>query len=394
MNQTYEAVDSQPRPVSYINPCVTRDGCIDEENYETLTDIQTEFNNIYERLPTTGGDTLQPTQSETNDLKLKKKDYAGPFDENEIRRIKQDLRKTKVSVIILASFVAVFLIISLAAVALAVTIPIRNTAESQPKASGPQAIVSTDNSFTEGMEIRAELRKLEETFNATIRRLSGEHSELMDQTHRNYSSALSKLEDLRNDFLFHANMLHHMIQQTTNQSNATSLVNQIVTLQDQSQQAQSKIMQAEGHIDNLMLAQSNLQNNISATQSNLTQVQHQIGNVQTQLTTTEREVESVDNQVTALQGQLTTIQTNVTTLNTQMSSLRQQFIATQTNITMVNSQAASLQASLNNHLSTPVQPYRNCHQNTTSCFVSRLLNNNRRLLCNTPLLHANITVGE
>ena len=95
MNETYEAVDSQPRPVSYLNPCIIRDSCIDEENYETLTDVQTQFSNIYERLPTAGGDTLQPTRSEKNDLPLKKKDNAGSFDENEIKKIKQDLREDK-----------------------------------------------------------------------------------------------------------------------------------------------------------------------------------------------------------------------------------------------------------------------------------------------------------
>ena len=399
MNETYDNVDSQPRPVLYLNPCVIKDSCIDEENYETLTDVQTQFNNIYECLPAAGGDTLQPTQSEEQDLPLKKKDNAGPFDENEIKKIKRDLRKTKVSVIILASFVVVFLVVSLVAVALAVTIPLQNRAESQPKVNGPQAIVSPDNPSTQGMDdntqqIKAQLRKLEETLNATIRRLSGEHSELADQTHRNYSNVLSKLEDLRNDFISHADKLHHMIQQTTNQSNATSLVNQVVILQNQSQQSQHKIMQVEGHIGDLMLGQNNLQKNLNATQNNLTLVRYQISNVQNQLSTAQSEVESVDNGVTELQGQLTTIQTNVTTLYTQMNSLRQQFTTAQTNVAMVSSQATSLQATLNNHLSSPIQLYSNCRQDTTSCSVSTLLNDERRLLCSTPSLSANITVGQ
>ena len=70
LNQTYEAVDSQSRPVSYINPCIIRNSCTDEENYETLTEVQTQFNNIYEHLPNAGGDTLQRTTNETSDLKL------------------------------------------------------------------------------------------------------------------------------------------------------------------------------------------------------------------------------------------------------------------------------------------------------------------------------------
>ena len=57
-------------------------------------------------------------------------------------KIKQDLRKTKVSVIILAVFVVLLLVISLIAVALAVTIPQRVSTENLSETNGPQAVIA------------------------------------------------------------------------------------------------------------------------------------------------------------------------------------------------------------------------------------------------------------
>jgi predicted nucleic acid-binding Zn-ribbon protein len=407
MNQTYEAVDSQPRPVSYLNPCAIRESSIDEENYETLTEVQTQFNNIYEQLPTAGGDgdALQPHDktNETNDLKIKKQNNADVIDESEIMKIKKDLKKTKISVTILALFVIALLVISLIAVALAVTIPQRTSIENQAEADGPQAVIAPNNPSTQELDtstrqmitdLTAELLKLQDTVNATRRRLISEQSDLLAQTRQNFSDIGSQLGNVRSVYALQSNQLHHLIRQITNQSNATSLVNQVITLQDRSQQMQSKITEAEGHIHDLMLMQSNLQKNFNATQNNLTQVRHQISNVQNQLGINQREVGAVGDRVTAVQDQLTTTRANITSLNGQTNLIRQQLTTTQTNIAAVRSQASSLQTSLNNHLSSSMQPYQNCHQDTQSCSVSNLTNDNRRLYCNTHALNANVTVSQ
>ena len=214
----------------------------------------------------------------------------------------------------------------------------------------------------------------------------------------NISSELQKLQDtvtaLSNDFTSHIDQLQRLSQQITDQFNVTSLANQVLGLHNQSQLMQSRIMQVEGNIGDLILVQSNLQRNLNATQSNLTQVRHEIGNVQNQLNTTGDKLELVNERATVLQGQLTTTQANMTTLNMQVNTLRQQLTTTESNLTLVSSQAANIQASLNNHLRSPIELYQNCRQDTTSCSVSILANNNRRLYCNTPSLNATVTVRQ
>ena len=403
LNQTYEGIDSQPRPVSYINPCAVRNSCIDEENYETLAEVQTQFDNIYEQLPTAERDTLQHKTNENNDLKVKEKENAPIIDEREIVKIKKDLRKTKVSVIILTLFVIALLVISLIAVALAVTIPQRTSTENQLGSHGPQAVVAPDDPSSQGLDtstqqmisdLTSELKQLQDTVNATIRNLISEHRDFMVQTRQNVSDIGSQLGNLRSAYATQSNQLHHLTQQITNQSNATSLINQVIALQDQSREMQSKITEAEGRIDNLMLMQSDLQKNFNATQNNLTQVRHQISIVQNQLSTNQRELGAVDDRVRAVQDQLTTTRANITSLNGQISLIQQQLTTTQTNIAAVRNQASSLQISLNNHLSSSIQPYRNCRQDISSCSVTTLINSNRRLLCNTPAVNANVTVSQ
>ena len=401
LNQMYEDVSSQPRPVSYVNPCAVRNSCIDEENYETLTEVQTQFDNIYEQLPTAERDTLQRKIDGKDDLKVKEKENTPVIDKREIVKIKQDLRKTKVSMIILALFVVVLLVISLIAVALAVTIPQRTSTENQLGSDGPQAVVAhgpddRSNQDTRQMisNLKSELQKLQNTVNATVRRLISEQGDLMARIRQNFSDIGLQLENLRSAYATQSNQLQHLTQQITDQSNATSLINQVIVLQDGSQEMQSKITEAEGQIDDLLLMQSNLQRNFSTTRNNLTQVRHQISMVENQLGTNQQEVRAVDDRVRAVQDQLITTRANITSLNGQTNVISQQLSTTQTNIAAVRNQASSLQTSLNNHLSSSIQPYRNCYQNTTSCLVTNLLNNNRRLLCTTPRMNANVTVSQ
>ena len=403
LNQTYEAVDSRPRPESYVNPCAIRDtsSCyINEENYETLTEVQTQFN-IYEHLPNAGENTLQNTTNETNDIKLKKEGNTCIIEDKEMMKIKQDLRKTKVSVIILALFVVLLLVISLIAVALAVTIPQRVSTENLSETNGPQAVIapepenpSIQSTRKMVMDLSSELQELQDTVNATFRSLTSQQNELMELARQNISDVVSQLGALRNIFSSHSDQLHDLIQQITNHSNTTSLVNQVTILQDQSQQMQSKIMQAEGQIVHLMLTQSNLQMNVNVTQGNLTQLRHLISNVQNQLGTNQRGIEAVDDKVTAIRYQLTTTQTNLTSLYGEMNYAQQQLITTRMNVAHIRNQTSSLQTALNNHLSSSIDLYQNCHQNTTSCPVSNPTNNRRRLLCDTPALNANVTVSQ
>ena len=403
LNQTYEAVDSRPRPESYVNPCDIRDtsSCyVNEENYETLTEVQTQFN-IYEHLPNAEENTLQNKTNETNDIKLKREGNTCIIEDKEMMKIKQDLRKTKVSVIILAVFVVLLLVISLIAVALAVTIPQRVSTENLSETNGPQAVIapgpenpSIQSTRTMLMGLSSELQELQDTVNATFRSLTSQQNELMEQARQNISDVVSQLGTLRNIFTSHSDRLHNLIQLITNHSNTTSLVNQVTTLQNQSQQMQSKIMQAEGQIADLMLTQSNLQMNVNVTQGNLTQLRHLISNVQNQLSTNQREVEAVDNKVTAIRYQLTTTQTNLTALYGEMNYAQQLLITTQRNVAHVRNQTSSLQTSLNYHLSSSIDLYRNCHQNIVSCSVSRLINDDRRLFCSTPTLNANVTVSQ
>ena len=383
LNQTYEDVNSQSRPVSYINPCVIRNSCIDEENYETLTEVQTQFDNIYEQLPTAERDTLQRKTDGKDDLKVKEKENTPVLDEREIVKIKQDLRKTKVSVIILTLFVVALLVISLVAVALAVTIPQRTSTENQLGSEGPQAVVAPgpEDRSSQGTrqmisDLTLELQKLQDTVNATVRRLISEQGDLMAQIRQN------------------SNQLQHLTQQITDQSNTTSLINQVIVLQDGSREMQSKITEAEGQIDNLLLMQNNLQKNFNATRNNLTQVRLQISMVENQLGTNQQEVRAVDDRVRAVQDQLITTRANITSLNGQISIVSLQLTITQTNIAAVRNQASSLQTSLNNYLRSSIEPYRNCHRDTASCSVSDLANNNRRLLCDTHALNASVTVSQ
>lgn len=41
----------------------------------------------------------------------------------------------------------------------------------------------------------------------------------------------------------------------------------------------------------------------------------------------------------------------------------------------------------------PGSAFESCHQNTSSCFLATLINDNRRLFCSTPAIPENITVN-
>ena len=292
----------------------------------------------------------------------------------------------------------VFFIVSLAAVILATSTSWQNATENQSVSLGPQAQVGQGNVNKELINnFSHELQMLYDTLNASIKELYALRSELKQlttQTQYNFSDVLAELGAMGDNISSHIGQLQYEL--TKAQSNITSVANQVISLQSQLQSTQNGIVSVEDRATNLGLVQNGLQNQFNMTQSDVTLASHQITSLQNQLHTIQGNVGSVNRSVTNLQGQLSTTQTNVTTLNIQVGNLQYQLSATQTDLASVSSRVTGLQTSVNNHLSSPgpVNLYQNCHQDTTSCSISSLINDNRRLLCTTSSLEANITVGQ
>ena len=92
-------------------------------------------------------------------------------------------------------------------------------------------------------------------------------------------------------------------------------------------------------------------------------------------------------------NQLNTLENNVSTTDTQLDTLEGKLRLAQNNITSVNNQANSLQASVNtisNRMSSPVNLYQNCRQDTTACNITSF--RDTRLYCSTSALIINLQV--
>lgn len=326
------------QPESYMDPSVLRsnEGCIEEENYEDLRDILPQTtDNIYETLPTANGKEQQSQYQLLEQTIVPKVQ----IDRTEIDKIKQDLRKTKMCVMILGLLVVVLLLVSITAFVLAVTLSTKATTAAPSAAIGPQAQVAQGNvpdQLTNNSEwinkLSSEIKWLYVEVNTSTRELNDKISDSSIQIWEN----LTDIHLVLNTVNVHLNMTKSDVQQTT--SEVASLQNQVCNAQD--------------------------------------------------------DIISIIGTVRDLQSQLNITQTNLNTVNQQLADVRNQLTTANLLLASTSSQVTSLQTSITNRLSSPVNLYRNCHRNTSTCTISRLINDNRRSYCNTPTRNANITVSQ
>ena len=128
----------------------------------------------------------------------------------------------------------------------------------------------------------------------------------------------------------------------------------------------------------------NTQDYIRSVNKTVQAAQYDISSARHQFNTVQRNLSLINSQVNTVQSDLRIVSSNQTILNDQIIILRAQISTINRNMTTVNNQ-------MNNytHIS-----YQNCHQQTSSCYINTLINDNKRLYCSTGRLTVNKTVSK
>ena len=400
-----EGQHNQLRPVSYINPANLRDraanrlsrpefqdGC--DENYETLTDIQTKFNNIYEAPPVIHISPEQQPKPEVNELK---DSTACPHDHTEITKIKHDLRKNKILLMIYGLLLVIFLLIAITAVALTVVLSPQSAVPQKDMntAVGPEAQLGEVTAMNNNEKINIlslEIEKINQTLNDFIQEYSRNLNEKSAEILQTLSSVVADLEAVNSTLIFNINQFQNEFGAT--RATITSLNNQQSALQTQLQAAQSRVDTLQADIMNINALQRNFQTLLNITQRNLTQIGRNLSSLQDRVDTTQDEMRSLRSSVVQIQSNQGITESTINAVNLHIHQVQNQLNTTQTSVGLVSSQITSFQTLVNNRLSAPVRIYQNCRQDTTTCTISTLINDDRRMLCTTASQRTNITVGK
>ena len=387
-----EASNNQARPESYMDPSQLKNGCNEEENYEDLADIQAKVcNNLYETLPIARAKT-QPPERQPNDSELKNFS-KNQFDKTEISKIKQDLRQTKICLIIMGLLLLVILLLSTTAVVLAVILSEQTTSAIPPTTIGPQALVAQGNPLeqvTNNTELfnnfSSEVERIYDKLNTSAIEVNSDLRDLTIQTFENLTGIQQAVNFVRDELNVHVNQLQHQLLKS--QLNVSLLTTEVLNLQHELRVTQNKIDTVETRISNVSMTQNNLQFRLTTIQTNLSQTSQQVERLQGRISTTENDIVSIRGTVASLQTLQTAIQTNVNTVSTQLNNVHSQLTSAQLSVSLTSSQVTNI----NNRLRSPVNLYQNCRRDTASCSVQQLINDNRRSYCSTSDLSANITV--
>ena len=379
------------RPESYVDPSVFVNSCAEDENYESLTDIQTKVNsNLYEVPP-----ALKVVQPSPKTQINEDKDCTNcHFDKTEIIKIQNDLRKTNIFLMIFGLLLLVFLLISITAVVLAVILSSPNTKEENVILSTPEAQVGQgrapeqlNNSGQINM-LYSELSRVNETLKFSTQELNSALSELANLTQQNLSNFVAELNTVKDSLDFYMSQLQNQLSMA--QRNMTLLNERITYLQNQLLATQNMIDELENRVTGVYVTQSDIQTRYNMTQSNLTQINNQLRTLQEQVSTVD--TDSVSDAVARIQTRLSAVETNYNAINLHFSNVQTQLNTTQTSVSLVSSQLNSFQTLINNRLNNQVNLYQNCRQDRATCLISILTNDNRRVFCSTDTLSRNITV--
>lgn len=335
----HNTFNKENRPGSYMDPTLLRpqEGYYtEEENYEDLSDIPNNVNdNVYETLPI-AKEKEQHVMYRQPQLTVVP---PAQIDMTEINNIKQDLKKTKRCLIILGLLVMVLLLVSITAVVLAVTLSIKAIPAVSSVALGPQAQIAQGS-------VQHQLSNNSEWIN----KLSSE----VEWLHVRVNTSTKELNDKMGDF---SNQIRE---------NLTGLDQVLNTVKVHFNMTESEVQQTAFHVASL----------------------------QSQVRNTEDDIVFIRRTVTHLQTQLNTTQTNFSMVNQQLANVRNQLTTANLSLVSTSNRITGLQTSINNRLSSPVNLYQNCVRDTSTCSVSRLINDNRRSYCSTPFLNASITVSK
>ena len=335
----HKAFKKENLPGSYMDPIMLRpqEGYYtEEENYEDLSGIPPKvMDNVYETLPI-AKENEQQLQYQQHDWTVVP---PAQIDKTEIDKIKQDLNKTKRCLIILGLLVVVLLFVSITAVILVVMLSTKATSALTSSALGPQAQVAqggVQDQLTNNSEWINKLSSEVEWLSVIVNSSTKELNDILSDSSKQIWENLTDIVQVLNAVKVHFNVTESEVQQTS----------------------------------------------------------FHVASLQGQVHNTEDDIVSIRRTVTHLQTQLNATQTNFSTVNQQLANMRNQLSTANSSLTSTSNRVTSLQTSINNRLNSPVNLYQNCRQHTSTCSISRLINDNRRSYCSTPFLNASITVSK
>ena len=391
-----EARESQSTSAEYyVDPSTLNDGCEcdGEENYETLTEIQTRFN-LYEVPPVIECKKQPPPTSELTQDKEKTFESCDR-DKTEINKIKEDLRKTKILLLILGLLLVLVVLLSVTAVILAVATS-RNSLGSENVVLGPQARVGQGNQSGQPTAEPASANSLSARFEEVYAQMDAYRdevnqniSELVSHAWQNLSEVAVKVKNVSDGLSSDINQLQQQLSSL--ELNFSSLRNEHVHTEGQLNTLKDRLEKQEERVTNFSLTQMML---LDQFRSNLSRFHQRVENLQENVHSTHTDVGMLRGRVTQVENRTANITDGVNTANQQIGQIQYQLNTTRSDVAAVNSRLTSVQTSINNRLNSPVNLYQNCRHDSTSCNYFRAINDNRRLFCSTPSTPANITVSS
>ena len=340
-DQVYVTIDTHPKAEYYcnINTTSTSGNSIDTPcNYEAPKEFQNKANYFEQEgtLRKIGADPVQCTfQINNTRSNSHSSQERGKL---LIDRFKYELKKTRQQLLISGlAITAVFLVISLVALCL-----------SASAASKVASSVSLNN-----MDLWNQL-------NICIQELN------------DASTKQQSLRDFANTFIAaHISVV---------EENVTTLSGLVANLQHHASTTQSEITRSVAR----------LQSQANATEIELSSISNDLTDIQGWLSVSQTDIDSINSDINSLHSHRNVTRNLINTLSIQTTSLQKQLRSSEEDLALISNKVATLETLANR---STVDLYRSCHKNYSSCEVNMLRNNNRRLICNTPEMDANITVS-
>ena len=137
--------------------------------------------------------------------------------------------------------------------------------------------------------------------------------------------------------------------------------------------------------------QTQLLDEINMLKLKLNQLMSEAMNTQDYIRSAASQLNTVQSNLSLLSNKISTVQTDTRRVNNTQIVMNSQINSLQSQITTTNRNVATVTTRVNNWITSP---YQNCHQETSSCTLNTLINDDKRLYCTTGSLSVNITVSK
>ena len=267
-NQEYEIPDFRQLEECYVNQSTHQNDCVDASNYETLTRIRAEIS-VYEQPQQVRSDNKSSQLTVSGNKESTSKNVA-----DSVAQIEWELIKTKRCLISVGFLMTLFILVSLAAAALAAITYWQNTQLplEMSRAQVGQFGQGTSTAVNYSQMINAlsiELQQLHSIINESMLALSGDIKHLTDQARNNYSYLLTEIQ--------------------TTQRNVTELVTSTQSMLNESSQALNTnlshlVTQSQNNFSEILNTLAAFQTDVADTQDNVTRMEFWLNTIQTEVT--------------------------------------------------------------------------------------------------------------